>query len=573
MEPNDTAEVEPAFNLLDLDPELLLAALEGLAARDQARARLACKLLYVLIDEISRTTTFMTSALGPLKSVVKSDLAPHLEAAPTLGICFSRDECEQSDIATLAKELPYHLEMIGGHMSVVAGTDASGQLVQTNTVCPHAQRTMDDNMVGLSLGRFPEATVRSFAVDASQRESWHAQLEAEGALEEGWKVFVLVARHRRVGEIVECLQAAHPAAAIIGGIASGDALYRTRAGVVTKLDEGVVGLMLKGSVPLAAFVSRGARGLGEGPFSFGPDDLAPLRRFDGGADGGAADPRQMLTHVTRSNGERLPALRAAIEGLNEAAQSGLTFGLADGDGDGGFELTGLGNEHVVQSHHALVLPPRRGDDPTWERGALRFYSFDPESCKLDLTTRLHAVKAAAEARGDTIVGAVMFTCSGRTHHFFGEAAFDAGTFNKIFTDVPLIGMYAGGEIGPPLLADAPPSRAFQVGGASMHGFTAIFGLFIVPPRPPRASQLAFADDDAVAAAYAEARSRTEPIPPDAASSSAGLGLPKSLRELRSLPVKALKAAMAKLGLVAVPGSEKEDLVLEIANHVPDLQED
>jgi hypothetical protein len=355
----------------------------------------------------------------------------------------------------------------------------------------------------------------------------------------------------------------------------------------------------------------GARGLGEGPFSFGPDDLAPLRRFDGGADGGAADPRQMLTHVTRSNGERLPALRAAIEGLNEAAESGLTFGLADGDGDGGFELTGLGNEHVVQSHHALVLPPRRGDDPTWERGALRFYSFDPESCKLDLTTRLHAVKAAAEARGDTIVGAVMFTCSGRTHHFFGEAAFDAGTFNKIFTDVPLIGMYAGGEIGPPLLADAPPSRAFQVGGASMHGFTAIFGLFIVPPRPPRAScvarsrslalwvslrwllacwllrcsprgqrietrlrrQLAFADDDAVAAAYAEARSRTEPIPPDAASSSAGLGLPKSLRELRSLPVKALKAAMAKLGLVAVPGSEKEDLVLEIANHVPDLQED
>ena len=40
-------------------------------------------------------------------------------------------------------------------------------------------------------------------------------------------------------------------------------------------------------------------------------------------------------------------------------------------------------------------------------------------------------------------------------------------------------MYAGGEIGPPLLADAPAHKAFQVGDAGMHGFTAIFGLFIV----------------------------------------------------------------------------------------------
>ena len=42
--------------------------------------------------------------------------------------------------------------------------------------------------------------------------------------------------------------------------------------------------------------------------------------------------------------------------------------------------------------------------------------------------------------------------------------------------------YAGGEIGPPLTSGAPASKAFQVGGAEMHGFTAIFGVFIVPPR-------------------------------------------------------------------------------------------
>ena len=41
-------------------------------------------------------------------------------------------------------------------------------------------------------------------------------------------------------------------------------------------------------------------------------------------------------------------------------------------------------------------------------------------------------------------------------------------------------------------------------------------------------------------------------------------LPGSLAELRALPVKALKEAMGRLGLAAVAGSEKEDLVQEVA---------
>ena len=127
---------------------------------------------------------------------------------------------------------------------------------------------------------------------------------------------------------------------------------------------------------------------------------------------------------------------------------------------------------------------------------------------------------------------------------------------------------AGGEIGPPLRADASLSRAFQVGGASMHGFTAVFGLFILPERKPRASVLGFADASEVAAAYAEVRRHAKPVPPPPSvetSSAASLRelLPASLPELRALPVKVLKQAMQRLGLSAVPGSEKEDLVQEL----------
>jgi len=553
--------------LLDLDPEIILCCLEYLPASGQARARRACKLLYVIVDEIQRTTTFMVGGLGPLGSVIKSDLEPHIEAQPTMGILFSKEELSKADLTGLAAQLPHHLELVGGHMSVVVGTDAAGALVQSNNVCPHARGASAANTVGLTLGRFPLANVRSFAVDARARDGKTEQLRAEGALEPGWKVFVVIARDRDPNGIVEALQQAHPAAAIIGGIATGDTLYRSRKGAVQLIEEGVVGLMFSGDVPLAAFVSRGARGLGESAFRFGPADVDDYVHKD--RDTPMGEPGQILTHVTKADGARSTALEATMEVLREAGQGGgFSLGLADGDGTDGFQLHDLHNDMVVPSREALRLPPR--GETTYESGAVRFYTFDAASCKADLTKRLTEVKAMADSKGERVLGAVMFTCGGRTHRFFGEPAFDASTFTKIFEGTPLIGMYAGGEIGPPLLAGAPPAKAFQAGGAALHGFTAIFGLFIVPPRQPRASALAFADayDAAVSAAFAELRSRAEPVPPQSDAAGAS-GVPSRLSELRALSVRKLKEAMGSLGLAPTPGSEKEDLVREIASHLTD----
>ena len=118
----------------------------------------------------------------------------------------------------------------------------------------------------------------------------------------------------------------------------------------------------------------------------------------------------------------------------------------------------------------------------------------------------------------------------------------------------------------PLRADAS-ALASPEPPACARAPRAQFGLFIVPPRQPRATELAFADDAEVAAAYAEVRRRTKPVPPEAAggaSASARAVLPRSLAELRALPIKALKQAMASLGIAATPGSEKEELVQEIA---------
>jgi len=552
-----------SISLLDLDPELLLEAVQTLPLREQARCRQVCKLFYLLVSELERTTPFMATSVGSFDGVMR-DLGPKMAAAPSLGVLFTvhaqRDASPTGTLGSLARKLPPGLELVGGQMGVVAGTQASsGALVQSNTVCPHAGA---QHAAALSLGRFPAASCKSFAFDAAAPGGWEAQLKAQGCFEGGWKVFLLIARTNEADELVDALQAAHPDAAIIGGMATGDVLYRLRHGAASVVDEGVVGMMFSGNVPLAAFVSRGARVVGEGPYTFGEADLD--------ADPDAPEEQQILTHLTDPRGERQGALTTVLEVVRGCSQGQPTMGVAERPGEG-YELTFLSNEMVVAQRGAIRLAPRRGDAPGWEGGAVQFYAFDPQSCKQDLATRLAAMKAETERKGERLLGAVMFTCNGRTHNFFGEAAFDATTFSKTFPATPLIGMYAGGEIGPPLLADAPPSRAFQVGGAGMHGFTAVFGMFIVPGRQPRAAPLAFADGDAIAAAYAELRAQMPPPPPapPASSADAAAGhLPTSIAELRSLPVRALRQAMDRLGIAFTPGMEKEEIIQEIATRLP-----
>ena len=587
------ADATPPMTILDLDPELLLHAIEYLSAKHQARAAQTCKLFAILVHEVARTTSFLASAVGPLSSTLQ-ELDPRLESMPTLGILFTEDDYagDSSDLDAFAKKLPYHMDLVGGQMMVVAGTNAAGELVQTER-----RRRTDASSVALHLGRFPEATCKSFVIDPRQGD-YRDQLQAQGCLTGEWKVFLLVSLYNGTPDLVETLQEAHPGAAIIGGFASGDTLFRVRHRRAEVMDRGLVGLMFAGNVPLAAFVSRGARGLGEGPLTFGTadvenvgagdnDDAEEEEEEEGAAMAGGRP--QLLTHVTDAEGRREAALKAIIEVINSSSQTqGLSLGVADGPGEG-YELVPLSNDMVVQDKMAIVLPPKRGEGAAapaegvtgWQSGgALRLYSFDPESCRQDLTRRLTELKAHCEAKGDRLLGAVMFTCGGRTDRFFGEPAFDASCFTKIMTGVPLIGMYAGGEIGPPLLAEAPASKAFQVGGAGMHGFTAVFGMFVIPERQARTSLLAFPELStpegvaAIAAAYAEIRANAPTAPPEAAAGSSSSPsaavaamLPSSIAELRAMPVKALKAAMAKLGMGVTPGSEKDDLIEALAPHV------
>lgn len=121
-----------------------------------------------------------------------------------------------------------------------------------------------------------------------------------------------------------------------------------------------------------------------------------------------------------------------------------------------------------------------------------------------VATCMKSAEAMAAERCQSILGALLFTCNARGSHMFGRDAKDAALFKAQFPRAPLMGFYAAGEIGPQVEDGA--EHAFLRGNACLQGFTAVFGLFLVPSKhmPSAAFQRAMLHGE-VQEAFADTR--------------------------------------------------------------------
>ena len=77
--------------------------------------------------------------------------------------------------------------------------------------------------------------------------------------------------------------------------------------------------------------------------------------------------------------------------------------------------------------------------------------------------------------------AFMFACCGRgENHYRGKSGLEAGTFNKMFPNTPLVGVFGNGEIGISHIPDFNGSKETSEKvnalkpGQFLHSFTTIF---------------------------------------------------------------------------------------------------
>ena len=258
------------------------------------------------------------------------------------------------------------------------------------------------------------------------------------------------------------------------------------------VESGIFGLAIGGDgVPVSAVVSRGCRSVTSGDIApqasiWTVSDAAVLRPGQVGHPFYRADPAggNELFHVI--NRVKNNETGEEINGIDFVLQNRAEFvGIKRNNGDG-FDLTMLQSYNVATGHLMLLEMPNGPDDATRtgeipdHRGSLiDLFNLDGQACIEDVGIKLDRLKELVS--GKRLLAGLMFSCNGRgpaRSYLINKEMCDAKAWHDRFPSVPLLGFYAGGEIGPRAMAGN--TNIFQQGLASLQGYTAVFVLFVVP---------------------------------------------------------------------------------------------
>ena len=273
---------------------------------------------------------------------------------------------------------------------------------------------------------------------------------------------------------------------------------------------GICGVALAGDVPIRSVVSRGVESLvskyhsGNGIPSSSTTlyvhESETLRSNDEGYMlSGESPPPYHLIHKIRDDADgKIYAVDEIIRMYGQSDFIGLRFANQDG-----FLLE---TPHPISTRlNAFLMIASSGlnDNATLTGANVDFFDLSGKQCMFDMTYCMEQLQI--QTSGEEILGAIMFSCNGRGPHagmFITDSMADAKRFANVFPNVPCLGFYAGGEIGP--LALAGRQSVFQQGNACVQGFTAVFALFIVPSFHWESTRT-LDDSDASVAAFIQYR--------------------------------------------------------------------
>jgi len=356
----------------------------------------------------------------------------------------------------------------------------------------------EEGQITLMLGSFPDAVAKAFHISAASCEELSAAEDdaaAAAALQkkhlptgDDWKTVVLIPIRMDDPGAIKAYQRCCPTAAIIGGLA-GDQLLLHALGKTEIIESGVVGLAMKGDVPLTALVSRGCQ----------PLSLPMLARGATVRGGDDNEKELLIPEFATGEGGTIKPIEVVIKAQEQMDRRFPMFAGVRHRPDTGYVLESI-SQSMFERGGAMRVP--------WEGEAagpaeaaqapahceVRVFQLSPAACKADLQQLLSYVRAQCEERDEQVLGSVMFTCGARTQRFFREDCADAKRFQEAFPSVPLVGFWARGEIGPQALAEAAPSEATRTGRAQLQGFTAVFGIFRAPKASRRTLLAVLADE-------------------------------------------------------------------------------
>jgi small ligand-binding sensory domain FIST len=513
----------------DLNSDLLLDVIQYLNLQDSSRLATSCRRFYYLVHQFRRlkgpelvTSASYDSITRKQRSSeqVVQDAMKKLQQAPNLVLCFNTPRSTLPDV--LPNRLPKDAVVVG----VVSGD------IQVNSGKGEVEH---ESTASIMCASFPNASLLPFSINyGPDLEENIANFKSQlASAQTPWKAMIVYA----VGDgaafcesFVTSLQAAFPDMAIVGGICEEGYVSSTRSSsssnskeelnsmsirqlrtllrqiggseinVVEKSDlvnqiweqqqeslqftsfqDAVFGVVLGGDAPVKSMVSRGVTSITHGvpqptsPFVvhsvefFRPEDPGYLFR------GEHLQPMHMIAEL--KNTETGQVLTAA-ECMTSMTQDAEFLGVKR-DSHDGFELYMMSPFSHRTNSYLISTDGSPEQEESLQGAQIDFFILSGEACLEDMEKT--AKQLREQTQGEQILGAVMFSCSGRgpsRGRMIPEDMADAKRFHKEFPNVPCLGFYANGEIGP--MALAGNEKVFQTGRASVQGFTAVFCLFIVP---------------------------------------------------------------------------------------------
>jgi small ligand-binding sensory domain FIST len=236
-----------------------------------------------------------------------------------------------------------------------------------------------------------------------------------------------------------------PGAVVMGGMASGGLRERQSRLFLDGrvLSHGAVGVHLP-DAEVHPLVAQGCRPVGE-PYTITQADGGLIQEI------GGRPPLDRLRELAMSLPEREREL------LSLGAHLGIVIDEYQSEQrQGDFLIRGVVGADPESGAIAV------GDEVAVGQ-TVQFHVRDARSADEDLRRTLERESAALGGR--RAGGALLFTCSGRGSHMFGEPDHDAGLLARVLGEIPVAGFFCAGELGP------VSGRNF------VHTFTASIALF------------------------------------------------------------------------------------------------
>ncbi len=396
---------------------------------------------------------------------VASQLKQSLGATPDFGVVFisSAYASEYSRLVPLILEqLPLPI-LIGCGGAGIVGSNTQGENLEVE----------NQPALSLSVAHLPGVEVEAFHVSGedlpdldSPPQSW---VDLVGIAPEKQPQFILLAEpfSASINDLLAGLDFAYPESPKVGGLTS-SATMSNSSGLFyysgqhperpPLYREGTIGVALSGNIILDTIVAQGCRPIGS------------LYQVVKGERNIVLEVAQ--AHDTTATGEPvapLIALQNIIQELSEAdrklAQQALFVGIARDE----FKMHLHQGDFLIRN--LLGVDPKQGaiaiGDKVRPGQRIQFHLRDAHTSEEDLELLLSQYKKNLP-EDSTTIGALMFTCLGRGQGLYGKPNFDSQLLGRYLPQIPLVGFFCNGEIGP-------------VGNKTfLHGYTSVFGILRQP---------------------------------------------------------------------------------------------